>query len=386
MALKDLSQADFSFWKEYNNNMRRTHEAEFLHEIDPGMMRAFYRGLRIRRQDPFLGHSTGFGAHDGNFVHGRFGGNVRRREDMVTLSRIFTATNTVLPNIYWQNPRKIAVAKNNTTERSAALMSAVQNHYMELMDEHGRNQKHENQDSIMDAWFFGLGWKKIGYHVETEPKNDQVEDQIGLVDRLTMGAKNVLGIQPDQTEARLVPQEVRYERLYNTSESPLMVYVDHRADLRNFRVITHHLKRSVHDLLNFGNYEKEVIDEIREKFGSQKGSRFSDREIMVDIFEMMMVQRNGVWILTYADQFDKPLRYDKSTSQGRIPWSPIVFTYEPGVRYPVSHIKQAVQSQEWIDRITNLTLELIGKHRSQHIVNRSALMPGEYENFANNRS
>jgi len=383
MALKDLTTGDFEYWKRKSDDMRRLHEMEFLREIDPGLIRAFYRGLRVRRQDPFLGSSLG-GTHAGSGFDPRMGATTRRREDLVTLSRIFTATNTVLPNLYWQNPRKIAVAKNGTDTQSAALMTAVQNHYMELMDEHGRTQKHENQDSIMDTWFFGLGWKKVGYHMETVPRAKEPESELGVMDRTSIGIKNILGVQPDQTEARLVPDQVRYERLYNTSESPLMVYLDDKADVRNFRVITHHLKRTLHDLKTFGNYDQSVVDELGDKFGVQRGTRFSDREIELDIFEMMMVQRNGIWILTFADQFDKPLRYDKSTSQGRIPWSPLIFTYEPGVRYPVSHMKVAVQSQEWIDRITNLILDVMGKHRSQHIVNRDALMPGEYDNFQKN--
>jgi len=354
--------------------MRATHEKEFMMEMDPGILRAVYRGRKSDRNRFFQNVQSQFGMHGFN--------SGAHRQDSVTISRIFTATNTLQSNLYWQNPRKIAVANQGSDPRSAVLMSAVQNHYMNLSDEHGNTQKQENQEAIMNAWFFGTGWKKLGYQVVTETKSKQPEDKNDGTIQPSPGS--ILGIPPDQVEQSGLPEPVRYERLVNQSVSPMDVFLDHKGDCRNFRVITHRMERTLHDILDFPAYDKGVLQSMKEKFEVDKGSRFDTREVELTIYEMMIQNRNGVWILTYAEEFNEPLRYDKAVTQGRIPWSPIIFTNEPGVRYPISHLRVASGIQAWIDRIANLSLEIVGKQRTQHIVNHQALEKGEFENFKKN--
>ena len=188
MALRDLSQGDFAFWKNYNDRMRDTHMKEFVQQMHPDVMRAFYRG-----------HKHGVNGSHRFFQPERLArAGMHREEDMVSLSRIFTATNTLQPQLYWKNPRKLAVPKKGTDPRSAALMTALQNHYMELPDDHGRTQKDHNQDAIMNAWFFGLGWKKIGYQIEFEPSENAPESKRGQFDGALQQARNALGIHPDR--------------------------------------------------------------------------------------------------------------------------------------------------------------------------------------------
>ena len=127
-----------------------------------------------------------------------------------------------------------------------------------------------------------------------------------------------------------------------------------------------------------------TMDEIREKMEVRNGTRFDLREIKVVLNEMMIEQRNGIWILVFIDDFYKPLRYEKMTHEGGIPWEPLMFTHEPGVRYPTSHMKVASRTQEWIDNVANLQMELVGKLRSQFYVNENILSLGQKEAFEKN--
>ncbi len=360
MALKHLTEGDFSYFKSYNDDMRRVHEEEFLQRADPDLMRALYRG------------------ESGVAKQGE-------QKKFLSMNRMFAATNTIMPNLYWQNPKLLGTPKEGTDPVNAAIMTSLVSYYMNLKDENGYTWKHTNQEAIMNTYFFGIGWKKIGYHTAFEPADNQPENKLDAGEKLSIGIRNILGTQPDNLEARTVPQYVRYETLFNTNESPSEVLVDHNADIRTYRIITHRVKRSLHDLRNFGNYDEGVINELLEKALLDKGTRFDERDVMVDLNEMTIQQRNGIWVLTFVDQMDKPLRYEKSTSLGRMPWSPLVFTYEPGVRYPVSHMKVASKIQTTVDKIANLAVEVVSKLRNQHYVNETVLSHGQKQALEKNR-
>lgn len=366
MSLKDLSQQDFTFWKNYAKLMIDTHEKEFLKKIDPDMMKAYYRGRNQRDE-----------IYNEMFVQENELGYENRREHFLTLSRIFQATNTILPNLYWQNPRPVVSPIRNTDANSAALMSACLRHYQKL-----NNDKKQNQEAIMSAWFFGLGWKKIGYRTVFFPKDDikgEPESKLGVLDKVGNTMKSILGLKPDNLESKTAPDIVDYEGMFNDVAYPNEVMLDYRTDLANSKVLLHRLKRTVYDLENFGDYDPQVINELYKKMAYQNGTRFTSREMEVWLNELHIQQRNGVWILTWIDEFSqKALRYEKSTYQGKgFQLVPLVFTNEPGVRYPVSHMKVATQTQEHVDYLATLLVRHIDRTRNQLGINKKALEPGQ---------
>ena len=363
MSLKDLSPNDFSWLREKNRKMKDCHEKEFLNQADPKIMRALYRGMRKSAEDIK-----------------QFQEQASKRDNMVTLNRIFTSTNTILPNVYNQNPRKMAIPRNNTSEVSAALMTSSLNYYTKKT-----RQKEENQEAIMNAWFFGLGWKKVGYHIATESDVPGPESKLTMMDKAALGVKSVLGVLPTPTQAKETPDVVRYETLTNSSESPMNVLIDDKGDLRSYKYITHCLPRTLHDLMEFGEYEDEVLNEIMEKYTYQNGTRFDMRDIDLTFNEMMIQNRNGIWLLAFCEEYSKPLRYEKLTHEGEMPWSPLALTNEPGVRYPVAHMKVASKVQEWIDNVVNLQIDILGKARNQHYVNKKILNPGQDKAFQQNK-
>lgn len=366
MSLKDLSQEDFSFWKGYAKKMVDCHEKEFLQKNDPELMKAYYRG-----------HNQKDESYNDAFTHDNQSGYENRREHFLTLSRIFQATNTILPGLYWQNPRPIVTPVRGTDHHSAALMAAVIRFYQKL-----NNDKKQNQEAIMSAWFFGLGWKKIGYRTVFFPKDDikaEPESQMGVLDKVGATMKSVLGLKPDNLESKTSPDVVDYEGLFNDVAYPTDVMLDYKSDLANGKVILHRLKRSVYDLENFGDYDPQVVSDLYKKMSYQNGTRFHSREMEVTLNELHIQQRNGVWILTWVEEFSsKPLRYEKSTYQGKgFQFVPLYFTNEPGVRYPISHMKVATQVQEHVDYLATLMVRHVDRMRNQIAINKKALEPGQ---------
>lgn len=353
MSVKDLSQADFQYWKKQLDADRRCHEEEFLQEIDPELMHALYRGYKDKKYKLNLKDPDKLRAH------------------ILTISKIFTAVNTILPNLQYQVPRTLCIPENGTDPGNAAMMTAALNHYKRVL-----NQKAENQEATLSSFFVGLSWKKIGYHVPTAPRVPSPES-------------GDFGGMPteDPTDSILMSgamqASIREESPFNTYESPLNVLIDHRATLKDFKVITHRLRRSLQDLYDYGNYDSEMLDQMTKEYSQREGSRFDAREVYFTINEMMIDQRGGIYMLVWADEFDKPLYYEKTTFT-KFPWYPLVFTNEPEVRYPTSHLSVASRSQRWVDEIASRYVEIIGRSRNQHYVNQDILAPGQKENFVKN--
>ena len=370
MSLKDLSAGDFEYYRSYAMDMVKCHEREFINQIDPKLMRAMYRG------------KTKYDAYEEKV----YGDPSDNKEHITSLVIMFQASNTVLPNLYYQNPSPIVKPARGSDADSAALMTAVLKHYMKL-----NNAKRQNQEAVMNSWFFGLGWKKLGWRAVFEPRTQEPESAPEPnAFQKSMGAiGSALGmgpiVKPDSNESRETPELADYETLFNDSESPMNVAVDHKADLMNSRAILHTLPRTLHDLENYGDYEEEVLAELFEKMQNKFGSRFDSRKTELTLRELHLKQRNGIWILTYCDEYEKPLRYAKADDKGKdFSFKPLSLTFEPGIRYPVSHMKVASQVQQKTDDLASLYVELVSRSVNLIVVNEKALANGQVPNLEKN--
>lgn len=348
MSVKDLTQGDFKFWQTYLQKDRTTHEREFMQVIDPTLLRCFYRGWRTK-----------------DYYNQIMSGNVQdaqRRKDTLTLTRIFTSTNTILPNLYYENPRILAIPQYGQSPIPAALLSSALNYYMVKL-----KQKEENQNAVMNAYFFGIGWKKVGYKVS------YMNQQPGASSNFEQGA---------------IPAIPYEETLVNTSESPENVLIDHKGTWRNFRVITHRIKRSLFDVENmYGDYPdaQEAVEEFRMKAERAAGSNYDSREHEEYVNEQMIEMRDGIYILTSIDGINKPLRFERIARCGEWAWSPLVFTNEPDARYPISHMRIGSQVQERIDNIATLQYEIIARMRNQIGIWEDSLAKGQKEAIERNK-
>ena len=371
--MNGLTQGDFEFFRSKAKDMLSVHEKEFISEIDPNLMRAMYRGRTKYEvsEKATLGDISNVSEH------------------LTALSIIFQTENTVIPQLLWQMPSPIVKPGRGSDRDSAALMTAILKHYMKF-----NNAKRQNQEAVMNARFFGLGWKKLGWRAVFEPKTDEPESQPSgeaqnTIQKAMSAVTNMLGMgqarKPDSTESRERPELVDYETLFNDSESPMSVALDDKADMWNSKAILHSLPRTLHDLENSGNYDEKMLEELLEHCRVKYGSRFDSRKNELHLRELHIQQRNGIWILPWVDEFDKPLNYYKSDYQGRgFLLEPLSLTYEPGVRYPTSHLRVGSQVQKKLDDLTTLYVELAARSVNLVVVNERAMANGQMPNLERN--
>jgi len=354
VSVKELSTADFKYWKDYNQRDIQTHEDEFLREANPDLMHALYRGYK----DPAYRQNLRDPA--------------KLRNHILAYSKIFTATNTIIPNLMYQMPRYLVVPEFDTDPVQAAAMTAALNKYNKVL-----KQKMENQQAVLNTWFLGLSWKKIGYYIPESPKVDEPE---------TEGAEAAEAGQPQGAGLQFGQLQHTYQKEspFNSFESPVNVLIDHKGTLHNFKVITNRLVRTLQDLIEYGQYDPEQMQKLMDENESKNGSRFDAREVKFTLNEKMIEQRNGIWLLVWVDEFDEPLYYEKMDVD-EIPYYPLEFTNEPNIRYPVSHMGVASRSQRWIDELASRYVEMIGKTRAQHYINEEILAKGQSkESFLKN--
>ena len=366
--LTDLTRQDFDHYVKYSDAMRAEHDRSFMEHINPDLIRAFYRGTKMK---------------DSRFSRMGFG---TANDHLLMLSMVFGSANTILPNLYHDNPGPIITALRGSspsgisTDESAALMSAIIKYYMKKND-----AKRENQESALNAYWFGLGWKKVGYTRMSEPQ-PSIEGEPETQTDKPFSFMGLMGKKPSPLQSKDRMEYVDEEGLFNSSESPLNVMLDHKSDLRNCKAILHRVPRTLYELMNFPGYDPSAMTEMEEKFKHARGSRLDTRDVDLTLNELHVRQRNGIWILSWVDGFDKPLQYEKSTWQGRgFQLVPLSFTNEPGVRYPVSHMKMAVQVQDRIDKLASLFYETVARSRNMLFVNRNHLEQGTIDAIEQNK-
>ena len=375
MSLRDLTQADFQFYQNYADKMRKCHDSEFMEEINPDLIRAFYRGRKVK---------------DKRFLQA--GQGMSDSDHLLVLSLIFSSANTILPNLYYRNPSPIITALRGqngmvSPEESAALLTALEKYYMKKNDGKG-----ENQECVLNAYHFGIGWKKIGYQlkmagteaISNEPESaEQGADKAGLAEIL--GLRPPKPVNPVPMQSKPSMEFVEDEGLFNSSESPMNVMLDHKSDLRNGKAVLHRVSRTLYELMSFGSYDPTVLQEIFTKYKYSRGSRLDTRDIDLELNELHVRQKNGIWILPWIDGFDKPLQYERSTWQGKgFQLTPLIFTNEPGVRYPISHMKIACQVQDKIDKMASLFYQTVARSRNMLFINSKDLQQGTIDAIEKN--
>ena len=374
--LKDLTQGDFQYLTEYNRDMLACHEKEFVRQINPSLMRCMYRGKTKYEE----------------YEREQYGEIQDDDAHLTALITIFQSENTIATTLYPHNPTPIIRPGRGSDADSAALMTAIIKHYMKM-----NRAKQQNQEAILNSRFFGLGWKKLTWRavyasLVEEPETTGAGKQ-GLMAKVMDMAKGFLGggsqMKPDYLESKERPDFADYETLINDSESPMNIALDHKADLLNTKVILHSLPRTLHDLENSGDYEDEEgtkqLEELFEHMRNKGGSRFDSRKTELHLRESHFQQRNGIWVLRYVDEWNKPLKYFQSDFQGKgFLFEPLSLTFEPGVRYPTSHVHVASQVQKKADALTSLFVELVARSVNLVVVNEEAFNKGVGPSFEKN--
>ena len=374
-----LTAGDWDYLRSYSNDMRKCHEREFVKYINPSLMRAMYRGRT--KYENF--ETETYGDSDAN-------------EHVTALVTLFQATNTLLPNRYFQNPSPIVKAGRGSNPDDAALLTSALKKYMKL-----NSAKRQNQEAVLNDHFFGFGVKKMGWRAvystpqdtqEGLPEEPRHEQQAGpgIIDTIKgfLGGGQVR--KPDNLESKESPDLADFETMFNDSESPMNIAFDHKTDMLNMGAILHSLPRCLYDLENSANkYDTEVLKELFEALRNKYGSKFDSRNTELHLRELHMKSRDGIYITTWVDEWDNPISHFKSDAKVCAKDKKFLFeilstTFEPGVRYPTSYMKVASQVQKKADDLLSLYVEIVARSMNLVVVNEKALANGQLGNLEKN--
>lgn len=353
-----MTQADFEYFKKYGLRMQSKHEKDYAQVLNSKRILKYYEGVRSIDTERLLQDEA-------------------ETPSRINLNKFFPATNTVVHEFYPANPLFIVTPKqqrNKEAEIKAKVLASALNYYF---DE--KRAKHENQNAIIDAWFFGYGVMKQGWIANFKaPDNAQSVNQqqqpaqagslIGTIAEKTkafftgrQSEKSFAGDSADKTD------ELDYESgPFFLSVSPLDIYLDDKKPFSQGKVLTHRLTKTLAQIKSSPLYKGYATQEFVDNFTSKS----DDRDIEMNLYEMWIYQKDGIYIFTYVDGWPKPLRWEKWGSiEEEIPFSLLRLNDEPLVTYPVSNLQVAMRVQREIDYIMSMWFENLSKFRSMTYIN-----------------
>ena len=336
MSIKNLSIADKDFFKKHLSEAKGLQEKEFLAEINKDTLKAYYRGLDQEQQKYFS-----------QLV------NIESPE-FATINKFFPSTNRITPSLYWRNPKIYFRPMKKTSDFSAKILTSVINYiYRE------KNLKHENQMSILDAWYWGFSGCKIGYQTDIKYKEP----------KKNMGQKIKEAFRTPSKEEREIDY-VEYEGPWARRISPFNILFDPYQSTGHDRIIWIKYEKTLDDILNSDLYEYD-------NDFAQKWNKKDAREVKIILWEGWVRTKDGLYIYTICDQYDKPLRWEKSSWLGDgFPLCFLQFANETDCKYPTSYLRVAQKPQRHLNYLTTLQMQAIKKFRNQIGYNANSITEG----------
>jgi len=320
MAIK-LAKKDFSYYKKFIGDMKSEHDRQCMAVNTPDETIAAYQG---------------------QFAKGSYTQNDKMPENYLLISAL-----TVLPTLYFQNPRIIVKPKRESLSFSASVLQSLVNTYFDDAI------KRENQLCIIDAFLpWGFGVSKIGYNSRT--------GKVSKVDTVFKGK---------QGEDK--PNDIESSSEYIVSERPVILrcdprytYLDYTQPFGKGQSIDFEYRRTLRQLIDSNMYE------LSSNFIDYFTGRAKDaREVDLTLHEYWVMLGDRAWKLAYVDEWDDPLSWNQ-TEYNKLPVSYLEFNKLKGNKqvYPFAHGTAATYAQKKL----NFQNELWDKHieniRDQYLV------------------
>lgn len=340
--MPNLTQGDFKYLKNKLFKDKGYHEKEFLGRVNPDKIDLYYEGDPDRDEE--IGTS-----------------DVRR----MSLNHLFPATITLAAQFYPQNPQFIGIPKREGDELNAKIATAGMDYFYKEM-----NALLQNQLAITSGWLYGYGPTKQGWRTEFKQvppvtlKPNTTQTFASKIKGFFSGGPNV--------EERESPDYIAAEGPWLNFVNPKDLYLDSEQPFGEGKYIHHHLLRSLYEVRTSGLYG--LDDDFISKFKTSS----DERESKLDLYETWMFLKDGMYIFTYCDRWEKPLRWDKSiyAAEG-FPFRILTLTNQVNKVYPIPHAKIAQRLQRLDDYILTLQKKAIERYRDIMVWNKEAFDPAE---------
>ena len=349
--MADITYGDFTYWKKFLFKMRDYHDKEFTERIEPEKLKTCFEGKYVSEKEDYRTQIS----------------NSQAGVDKIRINKFFPATATVVSTLYPQNPKYVVTGRRDGDDVTAKVLASSMNYYMEEM-----GAKNENQMAILNAWFNGFGCVKQGWYTSfgTSGSNNAATAQpAGFMGKLK---QMFTGTDAQDTNIEQEDNEFIIEdRPFLLSVDPNDIFLDHERPFKKHRVIAHKLKKTLQDIRTCGLY-----NDLDDDFYASLRTSDDDRDVELTLWEVWLMQKDGLYLMTYCDRWQKPLRWQKMgyLSEG-FPFQLLRLNQEPGVTYPISHLSIAYRTQKERDYIMTLQLRQIDQFKNQLGIQEGALTP-----------
>lgn len=306
-------------------------------------------------------------------------------QPFATVNIIHPILRNIIPSLYYQNPKVLAMPKRKEDEESASLAAQILNYYHKEL-----NIKDVIQLAIWDAYVLGMGVIKVGYATQfgadipddDEKKRKQKAREKGLLARLGL-------IRPPKEEE---PKEnielnefIRAESPYLIWVSPFDFLIDPRASSINTASwVAHHVKKTLREVKANPNYKntRYLNPSPLEKLPQQYD--ITDTQIenfqTVDLYEIHYKTDEGISILTLAKDQDtqfKELRHQENVYDiDGFQFEVLTFNKHGHRLYPRSDVSMVRGLQDRITTTFDNILDQVDRFVSKILVDRTKLEPG----------
>lgn len=242
---------------------------------------------------------------------------VPERPYAATLNLIYTIAKTIVPSLYYRNPRILAFPKRRQDEDSVPIAASLLNYYFNEL-----GIKDTNQLVILDAFLLGMGISKIGYATQF---GMDIADEGEKKKREKSKATKVLeglGLKKPKEEEKKqnieLQENVIAENPYVVWVSPFDFLIDPRANsIYDAQWVAHRIRKTLDEVKknkNFKNTQKLKGTDPNNEIAKDVPETQLDRFRTIDLYEIHYKTSNGIYILILAKDGDtyEYLYHDKS--------------------------------------------------------------------------
>ena len=296
--------------------------------------------------------------------------NVLDDPDIITtLNLIHAIVKNIVPSLYYQNPRILALPKKVSSSDTAPIVTEVCNHYYKKMDVEETNQK-----ITWDAYVLGHGYSKTGYAttlgMDVDEKDNKPKPKKSMIDK----GLEALGLKKKEEDVPDEHPEVDYKIV---SESPYIIYVSPFRMLKDPRALTmdecmwmgEEFVRTVAQVKRNKKYKntaglKGVDPDINTSSYMQMNQSALDEFKTVNLYEIHYRSDNKMYLLVlaqdgeeYKELYNEESIYDLSSWQ----YDELTFNKHGHKAFAISDITKIRALQDRFTATIDMVLEQVDK-------------------------
>lgn len=359
----NISQAEVSFWLKELEASKKFRDDQFTKRIDYKKLVEYFEGKQ------FDGETT---------------------EELISiLNEFYPSFGSIIQNTYYQNPTVVVKAKHPDAEQDFQpsldyILRSMQRgepmpptmplwEVMQAALRHAVNKmgmKPEMQMALFDLLFAGFAIVEVNHRAKaTEFQGqDQPLDPRNTAEKFADGVSNfIFGKEnegPTETEERVAREAGDDEQFYQIDETfikrwdPNDILFDYRADtFRESRYIAKVIKLSVAEFkAEFPDFAGTIPSDKLVTI-EYAGHKNSDNAKALEVFEVQIKKKDGVYILKCAEGIPEALDHykDEITTNGFKLKYACIDKY--GKIYPISRAKLAKKPQDELNHYTTIQME-----------------------------